>query len=155
LLDEAGHTLRFREVSLDPAAPEFRAFQDLYGYLRRTAAPDTRSAAEAAIIDRVGAWAGAQVLGPSIGRALVAARPVTVEVVLPPEAEFLLTWPLELSYVDGVPLARLGVSLVHVLAAAPPSHVKEPVGDALRILALFSLPSGGAVLSLRRERYEL
>src|SRR5262249_43810189 len=111
------------------------------------------------LVDRVGAWAGAQVLGATIGRALADARPVTVEVVLPPEAEFLLGLPLELSYVDGVSLARLGISLVHVLG--PPSvkqglpSGKQPVGEALRILALFSLPSGEAVLSLRRERYEL
>lgn len=155
LVDESDRTMRFHEVELRPTDADFEAFFDLYGYLRRNADPNDRVAAEAAIVDRVGAWAGTRILGSGIGQTLAEHRPVTVQVVVPPEAEFLLTVPLELSHVDGQPLARLGVSLVHVVTEVSPAPVKQPVGAALRILALFSLPSGGAVLSLRRERYEL
>ncbi|WP_327360145.1 hypothetical protein [Streptomyces sp. NBC_01296] len=63
-------------------------------------------------------------------------------------------------HIGGRPLVRCGVSLVHVLEgvqdaqdAEGPEH-KTPVGDQLRILATFSMPSSTTVLSLRRERYE-
>src|SRR5262249_10128287 len=92
--------------------------------------------------------------GTGIGRELVRRQPVTVEVVIPDGAEFLLDRPLELSYVDGQPLARRDVALVYTWAGDPKRN-KEPVEAKLRILALFSMPSRGSVLALRRERYEL
>ncbi len=154
LIDETGRTLADHQVDLDPQCVEFEAFADLDGYLRRNRLPDDRLASEAAILDRLGDWIGARVLGEQIGRRLAG----TVRVVVPAEADFLLSRPLELAVVDGRPLARRDVALVFALPGVDPSAVpvpKQPVGDRLRILALFSMPAHSSVLALRRERYEL
>lgn len=147
-----GRSLADHQVTLDPRSTEYEAFTDLSAYLRRNRLPDDRLGSETAIVSRVSRWIGEQVLGAGLGRHLTG----TVRVVVPPEADFLLTRPLELAEVEGRPLARRGVSLVFELPGGePPVAGKEPVGEALRILALFSLPSRHAVLALRRERYEL
>jgi tetratricopeptide (TPR) repeat protein len=153
LVDGVGQAVAHHEVELDRSAAEYGAFGDLYEYVRSRRLPDDVVASEADIVERVGRWVGEHVFGPRLGRALVG----TVRVEVPPEADFLLSRPLELAHVDGVPLSRLGVSLVFDLVPsdAAPRVPKEPVGEALRILALFSLPVGGSVLNLRRERFEL
>lgn len=142
------------EVDLDPTSAEYEALTDLAGYLRRNAAPDDRVPSEAGIVDRLGAWLGERLLGPRIGRLIVDGDEDVVRVELGDGADLLPHWPLELSHVDGVPLARHGVGLVYQWSAAP-ARAKQPVGDRLRILALFSMPSATSVLALRRERYEL
>ncbi|WP_137813005.1 CHAT domain-containing protein [Gandjariella thermophila] len=154
LLDEDGRTVADHEVDVDPAAPEYEAIHDLHGYLWRNRVPDDRIPAETAIVARVGAWLGERVLGERIGRLIVAGDEDTVRVELPEGADFLPHWPLELSHVDGVSLAGRGVGLVYQWAGTQ-ARDKQPVGDALRILALFSMPSRTSVLALRRERYEL
>ncbi|MEO3817930.1 CHAT domain-containing protein [Plantactinospora sp. B24E8] len=148
-----GRSLADHQVKLDPHATEYEAFTDLAGYLRRNRLPDDRIGSETAIVSRISRWIGEQVLGAGLGRLLTG----TVRVVVPPEADFLLTRPLELAEVEGRPLARRGVSLVFELPGGePPVAVgRQPVGETLRILALFSLPSRHAVLALRRERHEL
>ncbi len=79
---------------------------------------------------------------------------MTVRVQVPAGAEFLVFRPWELAHVDGVPLAARGdVALVYDLAGA--SQAKAPLGAALRMLAVFSLPTARTALALRRERYEL
>jgi hypothetical protein len=93
-------------------------------------------------------------LGEAVGRQIVAAAPVTVRVEVPDSAEFLLFRPLELAYVDGIPLARRGdVSLVYDVGA--PGRSKQDIDERLRMLAVFSLPIEEVALGLRRERYEL
>src|SRR5690606_2580324 len=97
---------------------------------------------------------GARVLGARVAARIVERAPVTVRVRVPPEAEFLLLRPLELAHVDGVPLAARGdVSLVYEVEA--PARGKPPVGERLRMLAVFSLPTESTAVGLRRERYEL
>src|SRR5690606_8661014 len=97
---------------------------------------------------------GARVLGERVGARIVERAPVTVRVRVPPEAELLLLRPSELAHVDGVPLAARGdVSLVYEVET--PARGKPPVGDRLRMLAVFSLPTESTALGLRRERYEL
>ncbi len=111
--------------------------------------------AEAELLRRVGAWIGSVALGERIGRAMVRVAPVTVRVQVPDGAEFLAFRPWELAHVDGVPLAARGdVALVYDLLSAN-GAAKAPVGEALRILAVFSLPTATSALALRRERYEL
>jgi hypothetical protein len=44
--------------------------------------PDRRTASEADIVAWMGAWAGTEVLGERVGRAIVEAAPVTVRVPL-------------------------------------------------------------------------
>jgi tetratricopeptide (TPR) repeat protein len=156
LTDErTGNPLADHQVNLDPAADQVRAFGDLYGYARSYAAPDRRAADEARIVSRLGAWAGEALLGERVGAAIVAAAPVTVRVAAPLSAGQVLSWPLELAHVGGRPLAARGdVSLVYDVAAGNRPD-KAGVGEALRVLAVFSQPTRTSVLALRRERYAL
>src|SRR5690606_15753112 len=106
------------------------------------------------LLAQVGAWLGVRMLGERVGARIAERAPVTVRVRVPPEAEFLLARPLELAYVDGMPLAARGdVSLVYEVE--PPARKKLPVGERLRRVAVFSLPTESTALGLRRERYEL
>jgi hypothetical protein len=156
--EDTGAPLADHRVDLAGAPGEFEAFADLYRYLRRYAVPDRRTASEAEIAARVGAWAGPVVLGRTVCDAVVAAAPVTVRVVVPEQAGFLLSWPLELAHAGGRPLAARGdVTLAYDLApgAARPGPGAAPGDRGLRMLAVFSLPTATSVLALRRERFEL
>jgi hypothetical protein len=169
LQDADGGFLANQKVALNRRDPEYLGFVDLAGFLRRNADPGRRLASEAELVDRVGGWIGQQVFGEGakpgtakpVGRALVAASPTVVRVQLPLEADFLLHRPLELAVVaaregePGRPLARQDVSLVFEVQGDVEGAAKQPVGERLRMLAVFSLPSGGTALALRRERYEL
>jgi tetratricopeptide (TPR) repeat protein len=155
--EDTGRPLADHEVDLAGAGGEYGAFTDLYRHLRWNAVPDRRTASEAQIVARVGAWAGQQVLGQAIGEAIVAEAPVTVRVEVPAQAGFVSGWPLELAYAGGASLAARGdVTFVYDLASIP-----TPVGGGggapgpVRMLAVFSLPTQTSVLALRRERYEL
>jgi tetratricopeptide (TPR) repeat protein len=154
LTDASGAFLADREVRLDAAAWQYEAFGDLRWYLQWHCAPDRRAEDEARIVGEVGAWIGTEVLGPAVAAALARRHPVTVRVVVPPEAEELLYRPLELAHANGKPLAVQDVTLV-MEAGAGAAHL-QPVGERLRVLGLFSLPggasSGGRALNLRRER---
>ncbi|QKG19134.1 hypothetical protein ACTIVE_0770 [Actinomadura verrucosospora] len=129
----------------------------MWGYLRRYVAPDRRAAREAEIVAWVGAWIGEHALGP-VGPALVAAAPAVVRVVAPtaPEAAWqVLFLPWELAVVEGRPIALQDVTLVMQLGADRVRDEPAERDGPLRVLALFSLPEGGRVLNLRRERRAL
>jgi hypothetical protein len=119
LVDEAGAFVADHEVRLDASSWQYEAFGDLAGYLSWHVAPDRRRADEARIVGEVGGWIGTQVLGPvaaALAR-LARPRPVTVRVVVPPEAASqgagaLLFRPLELAHVNGKPLSVQDVTLV-------------------------------------------
>ena len=158
----SGAPLADHQVDLAGAPGEFAAFTDLYRYLRHYAVRDRRTTSETEIAARVGAWAGPVVLGRSVCDAIVSAAPVTVRVVVPERAGFLLSWPLELAHAGGRPLATRGdVTLAYDLAPDPAGRGPEgvpgttPGGRGLRMLAVFSLPTAMSVLALRRERFEL
>jgi hypothetical protein len=85
------------EVRLDAGRWEYDAFTDLLGYLQWHVAPDRWDTDEARIVGEVGAWIGAEVLGP-VADALVRQRLATVRVVVPASARSLLFRPLELGY---------------------------------------------------------
>jgi CHAT domain len=153
--EESGRPLAEHAVDLDPGSDEVAAFGDLYAYVGERASPDRRDEDEARIVARAGAWAGRSLLGEAVGEVIVADVPVTVRVVVPAGLEHVLGWPLELAHVAGVPLAARGeVTLVYDIAA-PGGTRKDPVGEALRVLAVFSQPTRASVLALRRERYAL
>lgn len=154
LSDENGKPLADHPVVLDRTSTEASAFTDFYRFLRWNAAPDRRVDDEAAWVDRVGAWAGRELLGELLGQRLVKRAPVTVRMVLPAGAEYLALWPWELAWAQGQPLARHKVGLVIETAAAA-AVGSRPVGSALRMLAVFSLPTAQTALGLRRERYAL
>ena len=159
-LEGTGRPLADHRVDLNMQSDEYKAFTDLYRYLRWNAAPDRRAASEAQIVARMGAWTGQQVLGEAVGAAITGAAPVTVRVMVPIKAGFLLSWPLELAHAGGRPLAARGdVTFLYDLGAGLPGPGEDTssrgMGRALRMLAVFSLPAATSVLALRRERYEL
>ena len=164
LTDASGVFITDHEVRLDAACWQYEAFTDLQDYLSWRAAPDRRRQDEARITGEVGAWIGSQVLGDRIVTELARARPVTVQVVVPPEAEALLSRLLELAHANGRPLSLQDITLVmnSITTCASPDHnpapnrgADVPAGGRLRVLGLFSMPEGGMPLNLRRERYEL
>jgi tetratricopeptide (TPR) repeat protein len=152
LNDAAGTLIADHEVRLDATCWQYEAFTDLLGYLSWNVTPDQRAQDEARIVGELGAWIGAQVLGP-VATALAGATPTTVRVVLPPDAAWLAFRPLELAHAGGKPLAAQDVTLV--IDTSVGTGRKAPMGDRLRVLGLFSLPEGARPLSLRRERQAL
>ena len=157
LKDAGGAFLADHLAALDRADPHYAALVDLPAYLRLHSAPDTRAADEQRLLAEVGRWIGNQVLGRSLAEKLLSrARPsVVVRVLVPAAAERLLAVALEIARLDGrEPLSVQGVSFVfETTGTAPPQA--EPIGERLRILALFSLPPVGSPLNLRRERQML
>ena len=160
LRDGRGNFLADHEVNLDPACSEYDGLIDLRGYLDRHAAPDRWRADHARLLEDFGCWLGANVLGKAIGDKLRAPGvSLTLRVEVPVEAAGLLTIPLELAHAGGEPLALGGISLVSLVKGegdgTAPETEHEPVGERLRILALFSLPTQATALALRRERHAL
>ena len=158
LKDNTGVTLADHEVRLDTASWQYEAFLDLYGYLRRNTAPDGSVTAATLLVHQVGEWIGQHVIG-KVGKAILAqGTPTTVRVMIPPEPEAavgLLFLPLELAHVGGQPLAVQDVSLVFEVQGEAPPVTRQPVGERLRMLAIFSLPTNASALNLRLERYRL
>ena len=147
------------QVSLDTSLPEYEAFTALHDYLQWATAPDpwTRAADEARIVGKVGEWIGAEVLDP-IAPAIAAEQPATVQVIVPPTAADLLFCPLELAYAAGKPLAIQNVSLVLQVGderGVAPASQHAPTAGRLRVLGLFSLPTGERALNMRGERQAL
>ena len=149
-----GQVLVEHEVRLDPGCSEFEAFADLAGYLRIHVIPDRRAEDEARIVTEVGEWIGTHVFGP-VAPIIVAASPVTVRVVFSQGADELLLRPLELAHVNGTPVALQGVTLVMQPSGEDTDGTVAPVGQRLRVLGLFSLPTGQKALNLRQERQAL
>jgi hypothetical protein len=163
--EETGAALADHQVDLELGRDELARFADLYRYTRSHAAPDRRVADGARIVADAGAWAGRALLGERIGTAITAAAPVTVRVAIPAALGPAPPWPLELAHVNGGPLAARGdVSFVYDIGSAEDDGAsgqriagapKAGVGEALRMLAVFSQPTKTSVLALRRERYAL
>ncbi len=153
LSDDAGRFLADHEIRLDPTSREYRGFCDLRDYVDYYAPIQDVEARLASL----GAWVGEQVFGPLRDKLRRACRPpaTPVLVTIPKEAEVLLLRPFELAcFADGTRFDRAGVRFVYHLDGAP-DRTCPPVTDALRILAVFSLPAPANPLNLRRERYGL
>ena len=153
LTDGGGAFLADHEVRLDNKDWQYEAFANLVGYLSWHVAPDQRAQDEARVTGELGAWIGKEVLGP-VAPALASQAPATIRVILPPDAVWLASRPLELAHVSQEPLAVQDITLVMDTGASRPGR-KTPMSDRLRVLGLFSLPEGGRTLNLRRERCEL
>ena len=153
LTDPNGAFLADHQVELDAGAWEFEAFTDLHAYLRWNAAPDRRLEHEAELVTQVGDWITAHALGPAVVEKLAQARGA-VRLEVPAAAAWLGYRPWELARHTGRTLAGHRVSFV---IDQQPHHElpKQPVGERLRMLAVFSLPDGAGALNLRRERYAL
>lgn len=158
LSDGDGVPVADHEVDLSESDDQWEAFTRLGRYLGRKVSPAGPLASEAAIVERLGQWIGANAFGP-IGPELVARSPATVALRfapgLPADAEALLFRPWELAHAEGRPLARQDVSLVMIPPGTDKPRSKEPVKDSLRMLAVFSLPEAEPALVLREQRYAL
>jgi hypothetical protein len=132
----------------------YAAFARLGRYLRLNVSPARPLSSEAQIVEDLGRWIGANLLGP-IGPAMVDQAPATVEVLFPTAAQALMFRPWELAVVGDLPLARQDVSLVMVPPAEGPLRRKNAIGNRLRMLAVFSLPEGAPTLVLREQRQAL
>lgn len=155
LTDDSETPVAEHTVDFDAGAWQARAFADLSGYLSWLA-PDRLGEQRAAeIVGELGEWISEVVLGP-LTRALVQEAPVMVRVVVPDDAEWLLMRPWELAFADGRPLSVHGVTFVMQPPGLPPIRpAGGVVSGRLRVLGLFSLPSGDQPLALRRERVTL
>ncbi len=154
LSDERDRFLADHTVRLDPAAREAAGFRDLRATLDYHRPIQTVEDQLAAL----GAWVGAQVFGDlrDALRQRCALPATPVQVTLPPQAAELLLRPFELAcFADGTRFDRAGVRFVYHLEGQGGDARKTPAGDALRILAAFSLPVRANPLNLRRERYGL
>jgi len=155
LADDKGNFIADHEVALDAYAPEYRGFKDLPGYLDYY----TPAKTEEQLLHELGEWIGTQVFGKLTG-ALSKHKhhPATVVMVsVPDKAQDLLFRPFELAHLDGQPFAERGVRFVYQSPSPAAKRVGEGkgVGAALRVLAVFSLPTDANPLNLRRERYML
>ena len=157
LTTAVGELLAYHEVRLDPESLEYKAMTRLQFYVRWRAEPERPLESEKEFLGQVGQWMGERVFG-DVGRKLVEWRPVTALVVVPSGARILRHWPFELTWVDGQPLALQEVSLLFDVSDVPAqgaSRAKVPIGNRLRMLAVFSLPAEEPLLLLSQQRYEL
>lgn len=152
LKDSSGKFLHSQEVSLDLDDPNYRALLDLQGYIGSHTSPDNRTNDQLRLLDEVGTWIGQNVFGRIIP-IILDYTPITVKVLVPPEASSIMYLPLELAHIDNRPLALEDVSLV--FQEVNPNIAEKTIGDRLRVLGVFSLPTDISALALRRERYQL
>jgi hypothetical protein len=151
----AGAVLADHHVELDPPDWHNEAIVDLFHYCEDHCHPDTYREDQQRIVNDVGAWLGKRGLGSIGARILAEGTPSVVRVVIPTAAEQLLYLPWELAHVNGKPLSLSDVSFVFEVENEQPPVVEKPIGEALRVLAVFSLPHGAGALNLRQERYRL
>ncbi len=154
LKDESGRFLQDHEVSLDISDPNYQAFLNLESYLDSYSSPDKRIEDQERLLDEMSGWIGSNVLGNVADRLAECRVPTVVRILVPPEASGLTYLPLELARIGDRPIALQDISLVFETTVS--EHILlEPIGDKLRMLAIFSLPTEVSALALRRERYEL
>ncbi|HII05984.1 MAG TPA: CHAT domain-containing protein, partial [Methanotrichaceae archaeon] len=154
LKDDSGNFLQDHEVSLDLRDPSYIALLDLQRYLDSHSSPDNRIADQKRLLDELSKWIGSNVFGKVANTLAKYRTPVTVRVLVPPEARGIAHLPLELAEVGDRPMALRDLSLVFEIAGSEPMELDE-MGERLRMLAVFSLPTDVSALALRRERYQL
>ncbi|SDL50030.1 hypothetical protein SAMN05660642_00055 [Geodermatophilus siccatus] len=158
LRTEDGEALASHEVVVPEGDFEFGGFTDLYRWLRWQADPDRRVTSEAELTARVGDWIGRHLLGAEVMEVLLEEAPVIVRVPVPAALGFLPYRPWEIAAWQGQVLAREQVGFVFDLPDTrrrPRTAGQDQDGTPVRVLALFSLPTGEAPLGLRRERHAL
>ncbi|MEO3772035.1 hypothetical protein [Micromonospora sp. B9E7] len=149
-----GRQLAEHVVTLDRRRWEVAALTDLHAYLSWRAEPDRRVASAAEVVARLGEFIALEVLGPAVMAELGGHTPVRLRIRVA-EATFLTALPLELAHLDGVPLARTERVQVSFTVTADSVHAKMPSATGVRLLAVFSLPTGTTALRLRSERQQL
>ncbi|SDL49850.1 CHAT domain-containing protein [Geodermatophilus siccatus] len=156
LRTEDGEPLATHQVAVPEGDFEYGGFTDLYRWLRWQADPQRRVTSEAELTARVGGWIGQHLLGAEVMEVLLDEAPVAVRMPVPAQLGFLPYRPWELATWQGQVLGREEVGFVFDL---PDTRRRPRTGrqatEALRVLALFSLPTGETPLGLRRERHAL
>jgi hypothetical protein len=74
--EETGNPVADHDVALDPSSNEVVRFRDLGGHVRSYAAPDRLTEDGARFVREAGEWAGRELLGESVGAAILAEAPV-------------------------------------------------------------------------------
>ncbi|MCR3752775.1 CHAT domain-containing protein [Lentzea californiensis] len=152
LTSATGAFLADHQVALDPSSWQHEALLNLQGYLRSYTAPDRRREQEIDLLARVGDWLASSALGPVADE--LARQRGAVRVEVPADAAIVGYLPWELARVGGRTLASSHVTFV--MDHRPRSVIaKRPVGERLRMLAVFSVPEGAGALNLRKERHAL
>jgi len=141
LNDSQGKFLQDFEVRLNSNDPNYAAFQEIYGFLEANSAPDKWLDDQTRLIRQVGSWIGREALGRVGERIAKFTTPITIKVLVPPEASGLLYRPWEMALIGDKPLAMRNVSLVFEISGEKPIITAVPVQDRLRMLAVFSLPT--------------
>jgi hypothetical protein len=155
LKDRQGKFLQDFKVDLDSNDHNYLAFLDLYDFLKVNSSPDRWIEDQAKLIHQLGSWISQKALGLVGERIAKFCIPITIRLMIPPEASGLLYLPWEIALIGDKPLAMRNVSLVSETTGEKNAINPVPIGDRLRILAVFSLPTDASALALRRERYEL
>ncbi|MGW4681375.1 AAA family ATPase [Micromonospora taraxaci] len=151
---DTGRQLAEHAVILDRRRWEVAAFIDLHTYLSWRAEPDRRVASAAEVVARLGGFIAREVLGPAVMAELGGHTPVRLRIRVA-EATFLTALPLELAHLDGVPLAQNERVQVSFRVTADRAPTKPASATGVRLLAVFSLPTGTTALRLRSERQQL
>lgn len=155
LRDNAGNFIINHKVDIDLTDPEYSGFIDLENYLTVHAAPDKWIEDHQILLKEVGSWICSKVFGPIAKIILDIRKPVVVRVNVPPEASSLLYLPLDLAYFNGKPLRLQNIRFVFESGSVSQELHLTQTKDALRMLAIFSLPVDVSALSLRRECHEI
>ncbi|WP_327035025.1 hypothetical protein [Micromonospora ureilytica] len=151
---DTGRQLAEHTVTLDRRRWEVAALTDLHSYLSWRAEPDRRVASAAEVVARLGGFIALEVLGPAVMAELDGHTPVRLRIQVA-EATFLTALPLELAHLDGIPLAQSDRVQVSFTVTADSTPTKTPTATGVRLLAIFSLPTGTTALRLRSERQQL
>ena len=155
LNDANGRYLADHDVDLADGGRYLRGFRDLTDYLDYYS---MAFGAPAGQLAELGAWIGENVfdrLRPILAQRLQPPATV-VHVRVPPAAQDLLFRPLELArFPDGRSFVDAGLRFVYQLDEPAAYRPGKQTGDAVRLLAVFSLPDRASPLNLRRQRYQL
>ncbi|MCU1640340.1 MAG: ATPase protein [Nocardia sp.] len=155
LLDDHGEELATETVELTAAELSSTGLLDLY---RRLWLVDTdpayRAQSEQAILNPIGDFIGARLLG-RIAAELLRRAPTIVGLEVPPDAVRLLGLPFELARYEHTSLMLSGVTWWYHPGAAAAAASRENTGDQRRILAVFALPADASALALVHERRQL
>lgn len=152
---DGGALLATAQVKLNKADPHYAGWLDLPRYLESRAAPDRRATEEPALLRDFGDWLSAGIFADGMAEKLLDYAPATLRVKLPAAARQLALHPFEAARLGGKTLVQHGVAPVYVIEPARAKPRVEPVGTALRVLAVFSLPPRQSPLNLRQERQAL
>jgi len=153
-------------VSLNSNDWQYEAWLDLHRYVRRSTSSERRVEDERSILRDVGEWIGKNVFGGLRDKlvATASAEPTTVFVDVEDPGEsaeigaaqyHLIYRPLELAHIEAQPLSLCDICLVLSGRKREYPRVSAVAGEPVRMLAIFSLPSGASALNLREERYQL